>query len=52
LKGWLKVPKGGRIKKGWKTVYAVLRDYKINVYAKERDADDSTVKPLDVYDLK
>jgi hypothetical protein len=52
LKGWLKVPKGGRIKKGWKRVYAVVQDYKIYLYDKEKDADDTAVKPLEVFDLR
>lgn len=52
LKGWLKIPKGGKVKKGWKKVYAIVQDYKIILYDKEKDADDDTVKPLDVFDLR
>jgi chromosome segregation ATPase len=52
LKGWLKIPKGGRIKKGWKKVFAVVLDYKIYLYEKEKDADDASVDALGVFDLK
>lgn len=52
LRGFIKVPKQGKVKKGWKKVYAVVRDYKFFTYDKEKDADDIHAKPLDVIDLR
>ena len=39
LRGYLKLPKDGKVKKGWRKVYAVVKDYKIWVYEKEKDVD-------------
>ncbi|KAJ3225720.1 Serine/threonine-protein kinase MRCK alpha [Clydaea vesicula] len=53
LKGWLKIPKQGKVKKGWKRVYAVVRDYKLYTYEKEKDAEENPIsKALDVIDLR
>ncbi|KAJ3197031.1 Rho-associated protein kinase 2 [Irineochytrium annulatum] len=35
LRGHLKVPKGGKVKKGWKIRYAVVREFKLFMYDKE-----------------
>ncbi|KAJ3170832.1 hypothetical protein HDU87_008717 [Geranomyces variabilis] len=37
LQGWLKVPKGGKVKKGWKMRYAVVRDLRLYMYDKDKD---------------
>ena len=53
LKGWIKVPKqGGKIKKGWKRVYALVKDYKIYIYEKEVSTDDANSKYIEVFDLR
>ncbi|KAJ8330632.1 hypothetical protein O5D80_001153 [Batrachochytrium dendrobatidis] len=39
LQGWLKVPKGGKVKKGWKLQYAVVRNLKIFMYERDQDVD-------------
>ncbi|KAJ3296237.1 hypothetical protein HK104_001802 [Borealophlyctis nickersoniae] len=39
LRGWLKVPKDGKVKKGWRQRYAVVRDYRLYMYNHEKDAD-------------
>nr|KAJ3420367.1 hypothetical protein HK105_005752 [Polyrhizophydium stewartii] len=39
LQGWLKVPKGGKVKKGWKLQYAVVRDFKIVIFERDQDVD-------------
>ncbi|KAI9334554.1 hypothetical protein BDR26DRAFT_822951, partial [Obelidium mucronatum] len=39
LKGFLKTPKDGKVKRGWKQKYAVLRDFKVYMYDREREAD-------------
>ncbi|KAJ3055695.1 hypothetical protein HK097_009662 [Rhizophlyctis rosea] len=39
LRGYLKLPKDGKVKKGWRRVYAVVKDFKIFLYEKEKDVD-------------
>ncbi|KAJ3219933.1 Serine/threonine-protein kinase MRCK alpha [Dinochytrium kinnereticum] len=37
LRGFLKVPKFGKVKKGWRIRYAVVREYKLYMFDKDRD---------------
>ncbi|KAI8847441.1 hypothetical protein BC829DRAFT_418437 [Chytridium lagenaria] len=37
LRGFLKVPKGGKVKKGWRIRYAVVREYKLYMFDKDKD---------------
>lgn len=39
LRGWLKIPKGGKIRKGWVDRYFVVRDYKLFIFEREKDAE-------------
>ncbi|KAJ3028534.1 UNVERIFIED_CONTAM: hypothetical protein HDU68_001467 [Siphonaria sp. JEL0065] len=39
LRGLLKTPKDGKVKRGWKQKFAVLRDFKLYIYDRERDVD-------------
>ncbi|KAH6563038.1 hypothetical protein BASA50_002666 [Batrachochytrium salamandrivorans] len=39
LRGWLKIPKGGKVKKGWKLQFAIVRELKIYIYEREQDVD-------------
>ncbi|KAI9341283.1 hypothetical protein DFJ73DRAFT_945783, partial [Zopfochytrium polystomum] len=41
LKGLLSLPKGGKVKKGWKPHFAIVRDWKIIVFDKEKDIETS-----------
>ncbi|RKO95373.1 hypothetical protein CAUPRSCDRAFT_12927, partial [Caulochytrium protostelioides] len=35
--GWVKTPKGGKVKKGWKLNYAVLKDNQLMLFEREKD---------------
>ncbi|KAJ3109830.1 hypothetical protein HDU97_000060 [Phlyctochytrium planicorne] len=37
LKGWLKVPKGGKVKKGWRIRFAIVREHKLYMFDKDKD---------------
>ncbi|KAI8909856.1 hypothetical protein DFJ77DRAFT_512718 [Powellomyces hirtus] len=50
LSGWLKVPKGGKVKKGWKLRYAVVRDLRVYMY--DRDKDVGTMDGNLIADLR
>ncbi|KAJ3328503.1 CDC42 binding protein kinase [Blyttiomyces sp. JEL0837] len=39
LRGYVKIPKGGKVKKGWKSCYAIIREYKLYTYEREKDVD-------------
>eukprot|EP00842_Homolaphlyctis_polyrhiza_P006316 jgi/Hompol1/6686/HPOL_005052-RA len=46
LQGWLKIPKGGKVKKGWKLQYAVVREFKVFLYERDKDVDVTLGVPL------
>ena len=50
LEGWLKVPKGGKVKKGWKIQYAVVRDFKMFIYENDRDVQNA--KSMSFIDIR
>ncbi|KAJ3039406.1 hypothetical protein HDV00_012283 [Rhizophlyctis rosea] len=50
LRGYLKMPKDGKVKKGWKKVFAVVKEYKMFIYEKEKDAD--TMEGTMVVDIR
>ncbi|KAJ3113725.1 Rho-associated protein kinase 2 [Phlyctochytrium bullatum] len=37
LRGFLKVPKFGKVKKGWRVRYAIVRDHKVYMFDKDKD---------------
>jgi hypothetical protein len=39
LKGYLKVPKGGKLRKGWIEKFFLVRDFKLYMYDQEQDID-------------
>ncbi len=39
LKGWLKIPKGGKLKKGWIDKYCIVKDYKLWMFDRENEID-------------
>lgn len=39
LKGYLKIPKGGKLRKGWIEKFFMVRDFKLFMYDKEQDID-------------
>ncbi|TPX40839.1 hypothetical protein SeMB42_g05848 [Synchytrium endobioticum] len=50
MRGWIKVPKGGKVKKGWVAKFAVVtKDHKLTLYDREKDA--GTSEPTESYDI-
>ncbi|TPX38285.1 hypothetical protein SmJEL517_g00073 [Synchytrium microbalum] len=49
IKGFIKVPKGGKVKKGWVVKFAVVKDHKLIIYDRERDVGMSD--GVDFYDI-
>jgi hypothetical protein len=39
FRGILKVPKGNKVRKGWKAKFAVIRDYKLYLFEREKDSE-------------
>lgn len=39
MSGYLKIPKGGRVKKGWKTQFAIVKDFKLYILENESEAE-------------
>ena len=52
LKGWLKMPKQGKVKKGWKKVYGIVKEYNFYAYEKEKDVDDPHGVPIEIINLR
>ncbi|KAJ3131791.1 Serine/threonine-protein kinase MRCK alpha [Physocladia obscura] len=39
LRGYLKIPKDGRVKRGWKQKYAIVKNFKIYIFDREKDSE-------------
>jgi hypothetical protein len=39
LRGSLKIPRGGKLRKGWIEKYFTVRDYRLYVFDKEKDSE-------------
>lgn len=49
LRGWVKVPKGGKVKKGWKKIFLLVKEFK--VYSYESIEEIETTIGTVVFDL-
>jgi Protein kinase domain len=42
LSGWIKVPKGGKVKKGWKLHFAIVKEFQMHVFENDSQPEHAT----------
>ena len=46
LHGYIKMPKGGKVRKGWTQKFAVVKDYQLYLFEREKDVESLPGTPL------
>jgi serine/threonine protein kinase len=52
LSGWLKLPKGGKVKKGWIVCFGIVKEYQLNILETKPDAKTPNPIELNTIDIR